>query len=213
MRNIIYTLALVIISIKLSAQLIKNENQKKKINIGLHTGFVHFDGVVDSITNEKGTFNNYYFAPFVSYNVFNNFNIGIRYYQDFTKSNIYSKGNFKELGVFLKYYMPYYIDKSFVRRMKFFIEISYNKTNYIRTNEKTLYSYKLFYLEEDHIIYGKLNQTLINIPIGVDFMIWKGLSVELSINYYNYIKGKKYINPMFRFGINYKFKNKDSENI
>jgi len=74
--------------------------------------------------------------------------------------------------------------------MKFFIEISYNKTNYIRTNEKTLYSYKLFYLEEDHIIYGKLNQTLINIPIGVDFMIWKGLSVELSINYYNYIKGK-----------------------
>ena len=77
-------------------------------------------------------------------------------------------------------------------RLRFFVELNINKANY--KIEKKL---------EYPTVYDKANQIIINIPVGIQFQIWKGLYYETAFEYSIFVNGINFISP--RIGLEYHF--------
>ncbi len=205
MRNFCIVILVCICTITSSyGQFFQKENVNVLYSGGFHNGFSYANFLIDDVQMERGNLFAAEFEPYLGYYPINNLGIGISYSYEFMLSNIYEKDPFIEFGVFVRYYIPYVINKSFLRRIHLFSEFTFSRANYktVPFINKTV-SYKTWFLDENFIMSDRMDQKLFTIPIGVQLNVWKGLNIEISAQYMNFLNGAKYFKP--RVGIEYHF--------
>ncbi len=128
----------------------------------------------------------------ISFYPIKNLGFGLMFDYMYTKSNYIYYPSFYSYGFFIRYYSHLKINKIILDRLRFFVELNINKANY--KIEKKL---------EYPTVYDKANQIIINIPVGIQFQIWKGLYYETAFEYSIFVNGINFISP--RIGLEYHF--------
>ncbi len=187
MKKTILIFFLLLLSNLLYSQLFVEQEQIPKFIFGFHSS-----GQIENIN-----YNNTYLylietEPHISFYPIKHLGFGFMFNYMYTKSNFVYYPSFYSYGIFVRYYFGFQINKLILDRFSFFMEIDYNRANY-QVIEKGVYP----------TVYDKANQSIINIPIGYQFRIWKGLFFETCFEYSMYVNGIQQINP--RIGIEYHF--------
>ncbi len=175
-----------------------------KLAVGMYPNLLYYDGIIDDNTWEKVNFFSLTLQPYTAYNLYKNLYIGCAFSYEFFSSNFYDKKNFIEVGMFLRYVVPYTINKKFLRRIHIYSAIEYYKTNYRIVPEivNTIYYKGRIMVEEDYIISNKLDQSKISIPVGLLFTINKYFYIDLNWQNVKYLNGTNIDGFMCGIGIN-----------
>ncbi len=131
----------------------------------------------------------------ISFYPIKNLGFGLMFDYMYTKCNYAYYPSFYSYGFFIRYYSSLKINKTLLDRLRFFVEIDINIANY-----------KIEKKHEYPTVYDKANQIIINIPVGFQFKIWKGLYYETSIEYLIFLNGINLFAP--RIGLEYHFNKK-----
>jgi hypothetical protein len=202
MRSILYVL-FTAITLSLSGQsLFKRDTAYNDIFLGFYPNIYFSEILVDENTDEKARLFSLELKPYIAYNLYKNIYLGCNFSYEFFASNFYEKENFIEAGVFMRYIIPYTLDKRFLKRFHFYTEFGYSKTNYrIVSDILRTVEYKTVKIEEDFIISKSLNQSKFSLPIGFTFHASSKFFIDLNWQYIHFINGTN-ING-FMCGIGY----------
>lgn len=155
-------------SIISNSQTIKKDTAFSKGQIGLYPGFYYANMQASDVEKEYANLFLFEFDPYLSYNLYQNIFIGSIFSMDFVWSDFYSRKSFIELGAFIKYILPFSIDKNGLRRIRPYIAFEYYKTNYRMVAEVVnTVEYKQASVEEDFIISEYLDQDKYSVPVGI----------------------------------------------
>ncbi|MCD4791595.1 MAG: hypothetical protein K8R54_00050 [Bacteroidales bacterium] len=209
----ILTTILFILFFHISAvsQMITKKDESHKFEAGFHTNFSMVD-YKDPDTFDKSYLIFWGTEPFIGFYPVKNLGFGIIASYSFVKSSFISLPPLYSAGVYVRYYIPFKINRKILNNIDFFLEANYNKTNYLYSENQPLHVTDVFDVSYP-FIYNKLNQTNINIPAGINFKIVKKLHIEISYQYIIFLQGSNKIGA--RLGLNYYFFNnkKHSNNI
>jgi len=190
MRSILY-IFFTAITLSVSGQsLFKSDTVYNEIFLGFYPNLYFSEILVDENTDEMARLFSLEIKPYFAYNLYKNLYIGCNFSYEIFESNFYEKDNFKELGVFMRYIIPYTIDKKFLRRFHVYTEFSYGKTNYrIVSDAVNIFEYKTIKIEEDFIISKSLNQSKFSFPVGFNFHLSGKFFIDLNWQYVHFVNG------------------------
>lgn len=201
MKRLFISVILITFSSYAESQVLIKREKNFAFEIGYNT-----DGLImdykDPVTFDKAYFIMLGIRPYLGYFPIQNFGFGFSSYYSFVKSNFVSMPPLYAVGLFAKYYFPYNLNKPFFRRMDFFSEINYNRTNYLFSENQPVYQSD-FSDVSGPIVYKRLSQNNINIIVGLNFKIYKNFYWENSLKYGIFCKGNSHFGG--RTGITYYF--------
>jgi opacity protein-like surface antigen len=202
MKSILF-FVFISLTISLSGQKpIKHDTTYNKFMLGIYPSFSYSEQLIDDNSEEKANIFILDIRPYFAYNLYKNLYLGCNFSYEFFASNFYEKENFIEAGVFMRYIIPYTLDKRFLKRFHFYTEFGYSKTNYrIVSDILRTVEYKTVKIEEDFIISKSLNQSKFSLPIGFTFHASSKFFIDLNWQYIHFINGTN-ING-FMCGIGY----------
>lgn len=210
MRNnicLIFSIVLFASSQNTYSQLIRPDTIYSKITLGVFNDVLYFEQLVEYEPTERVYILSNTVAPHLVWYPYKNFGFGILGSYEFYSSNFYNKSSFIKFGLTANYKFPFKINLPILKYGNFYIESGFFKTNYIKL-DKVLkeFTYKGLKIEENYIISNRLNQSIISIPFGVQFIIWERLYFDFAYQYSFFINGIS--ENGFRVGLGFNIKNK-----
>lgn len=207
MKIILTSLIALCIPSCIYSQIFIKDTTSLKYSTGFYNNLLYHNEIIDKQTNEKAKLFSLEVKPYFTYHFNNNIGIGFSFSYEFFSSNYYKKKSLIECGLIARYVMPVTINKSLLKKIHFYVEIGYYKTNYLMCSETVdTFIYKTITINENFIISNKLNKTMVCLPIGMQISIWNGIYFDLRWQYNIYIEGTN-ING-FTFGVGYRINRK-----
>jgi len=177
------------------SQIIKNDTiqSSSKFSLGLYPNIFYFDSRVDTEEMEFARMFSFRLFPSLSYKVVQNLYISSIGSYEFYASNFYDKHRFIELGVSTRYISNYYVNKKIFKKIRYYIEFQYFKTNYkiVPFTVKT-FQFKGVTIDEKYETSNLLNFSKVSVPIGIIVPIRNKLYLDINWQYWQFISGKSF---------------------
>jgi len=199
--SIIFLIVVLAISVTHSQDIsrkliIKNEKRPAFVAGVNFSGY--FEKIRDTATWEWDYAYSYELEPHISFYPIKNLGFGAAFGFSRNYSNFVYYKNFLWYGFYARYYIPYKIDYYLLDHLLFYCEVNYNRTNYLGLKK---FEYPLV---SDNLVYN-----LLNIPIGIQVDLWKGITYEMSYSFSTFFHQKWFIFP--RVGLEYHFYKKEKD--
>lgn len=171
-------------------QTFKKDSLISKFDIGIYPNIYYVNQLTEINSDEFVNLFSCELRPYFAYNVYNNIFLGCNISYEFIASDFYEKENFRDLGVFVRYIIPYTGNKKLSKKIHLYFECGYYKTNYIMVGETiNIFKYKSIDIYEDFRTSNDLAYSKISIPIGLTFNVTNKLYIDLNWQYVKYVDG------------------------
>lgn len=192
-----------------SGQFFEKDSLVSKLNVGIYPNMYYTNTIVEENSDEFVNLFSLQLRPYIAYNVCNNLFLGCSSSYEIFVSDFYEKKSFVELGCFIRYVLPYSINKDLIDRFRLYFELGYYKTNYCMFSETiNTFTYKSIEIYENFTLSSKLDQAKIVFPIGFTVAITDRFYIDINWQYSKFINGG--VETGFMGGVGYTIGKKKS---
>ncbi len=186
MKKILGIIVLILFSEISFGQILIHRVDNPKFIVGSHTSFLWTFG--RDALNQK--FHELFAEaePYVSYFPFRDLGFGVMADYLYVNSTINNFKNCYSAGTFVRYYLPFQINKETLGRQKFYFEYNINYTNYEFEN-------RINFPRVD----DKLSNIRVNYVVGVNVFLINEFYVDIACQYMKFVDGIGIIKPRLAF--------------
>lgn len=140
---------------------------------------------------------------YAAYNLHKNVYVGTNFGYEILYSNYYRRRSFVEVGVLARYWVPYTINHRFFRKLRMYIQASYEWTSFKKMPETmNTFNYKTLEIYEDFIVRKGLSFNKYAFPVGLTFRLKRYMYAEMNWQYLKFVNGKGMTGFMAGIGFN-----------
>ncbi len=188
------------------AQVFKKKEYFHKLEVGLD--IPEYQAFMHKGPQGKHYYRDYILQPQVSYYPLKFWGFGISGDINLAKSNFTDIKQKYGFGLFTRFYMPFKFTPKFFKKLDFFIELRYARTNYYWQKKEVLSEFEIENLGtidfSEPVVLEKLKAQSIYIPIGLKYDVFDNLTFELSPMYvYDFHEKYEYLD--LRTSVSYYF--------
>ncbi len=175
----------------------EKKTESPKLSVGFHHSYTVIKSR-DTATWEWDYLYSFEIAPHISYYPIKNIGFGVNFGFNKIYSNYFFEKELRWVGAFTRAYIPWKLKRKYLDRILFYVEVNYNRTNYLGI-EKFTYP----------LVADNLKYDMLNFWGGLQVNIWKGITIDFSYSITTFFGENLLILP--RTGIEYIFYNKPNE--
>lgn len=190
MKHILLSLLFLVLYLTTYSQLFVPKEDIPKFIVGFHSGGV--------IAFGKDTLDNNFHEilletePYFCYFPVKNLGFGLMFNYMYVNSTLNNYDNYYSFGFLTRYYIPFQINKTTLKKQKIYLEYNINLTNYSFINR---YGYPT--------VYNKLEKIRNNFVIGLNINLINEFYFDLGLQYLKFFDGIGFFEP--RIAIEYHF--------